>query len=182
MRIQRGKGSPYPPKNHKHIGFPSSAGLDSLKNQGSLQCWAIIDQPAKCNFNGVSLGSQWWPAFSNIWIPTHLKKEKNLSKLSWTPLINLAGSAHVHYKSRTIRANPPPPPKKKNTTKTNGSILGKITAKQIMDTKYCITNMDKTLNPPWQRDLQYTMNQQQQNPRLWVGSSPKPKLFYLLNL
>ena len=42
---ERGEGSgpPPPPKNHKNIGLPSSAGLDSLKNQGSIQYWAVVD-------------------------------------------------------------------------------------------------------------------------------------------
>ena len=78
-----GSGSerPTPLKNHKNIGFSSNTGLDPLTNrsyQASIQCWAIIDIPAKrhggpmkARFNLFSLHS-----------PTKKKKKrKTLSKL-----------------------------------------------------------------------------------------------------
>ena len=74
-------GHPPPPplKNHKNIGFHSNTGPDLLKNhKACIQCWAIIGTPVKCHLNVISLGSQGWPTFSGIWIPS--STEKNLSK------------------------------------------------------------------------------------------------------
>ena len=76
-----GSERPTPLKNHKNIGFSSNTGLDPLTNrsyQASIQCWAIIDIPAKrhgepmkARFNLFSLHS-----------PTKTKKKrKTLSKL-----------------------------------------------------------------------------------------------------
>ena len=45
-----GRGVRTPLKNHRNIGFSSNTGPDPLKNrsyQASIQCWAIIDTPAK---------------------------------------------------------------------------------------------------------------------------------------
>ena len=52
----RGSGPP-PGKLLKNIGFLSNTGPDPLKSQSyqsSIQCWAVIDPPAKCHLNGVS--------------------------------------------------------------------------------------------------------------------------------
>ena len=46
----RAGGPDHPLKNHKNRGFPSNTGPDPLKNgsyQARIQCWAIIDTPAK---------------------------------------------------------------------------------------------------------------------------------------
>ena len=45
-------GLEHPLKNYKNIGFSNNTGPDPLKNrsyQASIQCWAIIDTPAKCH-------------------------------------------------------------------------------------------------------------------------------------
>ena len=52
---------PPPLKNHNNIGFLNNTGKDSLKNYKaakSIQCWAIIGQPAKGHLNGVLLAGR----------------------------------------------------------------------------------------------------------------------------
>ena len=48
-----GAGGPDPSKNHKYTRFLSNTGPNPLKKsqryQASIQCWAIIGPPAKCN-------------------------------------------------------------------------------------------------------------------------------------
>ena len=55
-----GTGGFGPPSSEKsqNTGFLSNTGPDSLKNKASIQCWAIIDPPAKRHCNGVSLASR----------------------------------------------------------------------------------------------------------------------------
>ena len=99
MRGSRGGTSGTdPPENKKkqlNIGFLSNTGPDPLKNhipsQHSMSQWAIIDTPAKCHLNVVSLAGWWW-RFGGIWITSSTKKKR-----SWTPLKKLFGSAHVAY-------------------------------------------------------------------------------------
>ena len=55
-----GTGGPDPPslKNLKNIRFFNNTGPDPLKNQASIQCWAIICLPVKHLLNGVSLAGR----------------------------------------------------------------------------------------------------------------------------
>ena len=59
-RIQRGTGGrdPPPEKSQKYRGCFSNTGREPLKNQTSIQCWAIIGPPAKGNLNGVLLAGR----------------------------------------------------------------------------------------------------------------------------
>ena len=42
-----GKGVPTPPEKYQNIGFLDITGPDSLRNQATIQCWAIIGPPVK---------------------------------------------------------------------------------------------------------------------------------------
>ena len=42
-----GKGVPTPPEKYQNIGFLDISGPDSLRNQATIQCWAIIGPPVK---------------------------------------------------------------------------------------------------------------------------------------
>ena len=57
IRREGGGGAirdPDPLNNHKNIGSLSNTGPEPLKNQASIQCWAIIRPPAKRHLNDVS--------------------------------------------------------------------------------------------------------------------------------
>ena len=54
-----GQGVRVPPeKSQKYRFFFSNTGSEPLKNQASIQCCAIIGQPAKRHLNGVSLAGR----------------------------------------------------------------------------------------------------------------------------
>ena len=67
--------------------------------QASIQCSAMIGQPAKCHLNGVSLAGRSWPIYSGIWIIYPLI---NTNKTSGPPLTKLSRSAHGLYGLYTI--------------------------------------------------------------------------------
>ena len=94
---QRGETGGPPLKNYKNIGFLSNTGPEPLKTN-PIQCWAIIDPPAKRHLNCVSLAGRWWPTFSGIQIlPPLLSEKRNKKKRCqrWTPSGNFFfGSAH----------------------------------------------------------------------------------------
>ena len=80
-RIQRGdRGSgPLPPENHKNIEFLSNTGPDPLKLSNLPSQHSTLGHhrhASEMPFKGVSLAGRWWPAFSDIWILSPLKKTK----------------------------------------------------------------------------------------------------------
>ena len=91
MRWSRGRGGAGGPIqgvcliSPKNIGFLSNTGPDPLKNQASIQCWAIISPPAKRNLtllvifwsslpwstkNKTKKTSELDPLWQKFWIPT----------------------------------------------------------------------------------------------------------------
>ena len=101
-----GQGVPPPPlKNHKFKGFLSKIGPDSLQKsksyQASIQCWAIIDPPAKRRLNGVSLVGLWVLTFSGIWssLPHYLKKKLSVLDPLWQTSWIRAYCSYTHYLS-----------------------------------------------------------------------------------
>ena len=67
----------------KYIGFLSNTGPEPLKNQASIQCWAIIDP--QVNDDGPLL------VVSGSFLPHYLKKEDAVR--IGPPLAKLSGSA-----------------------------------------------------------------------------------------
>ena len=57
-RIQRGTGCPDHLKTQKYRFFFKNSDPEPLKNQASIQCWAIIVPPAKRHLNDVSLAGR----------------------------------------------------------------------------------------------------------------------------
>ena len=82
MRWSRGgTGGPDPPpphlKNHKHLEFLSNTGPDPLKFSKLPSQHSTLGHHRHANetpFKGVSLEGRWWPALSDIWILSPLKK------------------------------------------------------------------------------------------------------------
>ena len=72
---------PPPPENHKTKGFFRWSGSPekSQSGQTSIQCWAIIDPPAKRHLNGVSLAVDDGPLL------VLFGSSFPVSKKSWTP-------------------------------------------------------------------------------------------------
>ena len=62
------------------LAIPVRSPEKSHCQQASIQCWAIIDPPAKRHRNGVSLVGRKWHAFSGVWILTSLQFNKNKKK------------------------------------------------------------------------------------------------------
>ena len=82
VRIQRGdRGSGPPPpllKNHKNIEFLSNTGPDPLEFSKLSSQHSTLGHhrhASETPFKGVSLAGR-WPAFSDIWILSPLKKKK----------------------------------------------------------------------------------------------------------
>ena len=81
-RIQRGdRGSGPPPlKNHKNIQLLSNTGPDPLefsKLPSQHSTSGHHRHASETPFKGYSLAGRWWPAFSDIWILSPLKKKNN---------------------------------------------------------------------------------------------------------
>ena len=81
MRVSKGggggRGPDHPPgKSHKYSNTGPDPSKNHKKYEASIQCWAIIDTPAKRHLNGASLACQRWPAYSGIWILSPLNNQK----------------------------------------------------------------------------------------------------------
>ena len=92
MRGSRGSRVRDPPEKSQNIEFPSNTGPDPLKFSKLPSQHSTLG-----HLNGISLAGQRWPALSDIYILSPLKKKKEKNRQSCrvgAPLTKLSGSAH----------------------------------------------------------------------------------------
>ena len=113
VRIQRGTGGPDPPPP-ENIGFSSNTGPDPPKNhcyQASIQCWAIIGTPAKCQLMAFRLQADDCPLIvvlgSSLSLSTYKKKKKKKcqsltpsGKTFWIRACNACSSLGQWFRKR----------------------------------------------------------------------------------
>ena len=84
-RIQMGvrwPGPPPPLKNHKNIEFLSKTGPDLLKFSKLRSQRSTLGHHRHASETPFSLACRWWPAFSDIWILSPLKRQrKNVAEV-----------------------------------------------------------------------------------------------------